>query len=146
LSEYIAFPYPAVEQVMLDLMKTITPADILPVTNTSEMSDQLEKLLGQLGKVEHGIANAQSKMQADPFMIDSLSPVVRNLAVQKQEFEASIEEIRHELHSSLPTTDECQKLSQLVQDATGKELDLNRRRFSRSLSLNCAACRCTDTG
>lgn len=129
ISEYIAFPYAAVEQVMLDLMKTITPADILPVTNNSEMSDHLEKLVGQLGKIEHGIANAQSKMQADPVLIDTLSPVVRNLAVQKQKLEASIEEIRHELHSTLPTADECQKLSQLVQDVAGKELNLNRRRF-----------------
>ena len=129
LSEYIAFPYPAVEQVMLDLMKTITPADILPVTNNSEMADQLEKLVGKLGKIEHGIATAQSKMQSDPVLIDSLSPVVRNLAVQKQGLETTIEEIRHELHSSLPTADECQKLSQLVQDAIGEELDLNRRRF-----------------
>ncbi len=129
IGDYIAFPYPAVESVVLDLMKTITPSDILPVTNNSELSDQLEKLVGQLGKIEHGIANAQAKMQADPILIDALSPVARNLAVQKQELESSIEEIRHELHSSLPTADECQKLAQLVQDATGKELNTNRRRF-----------------
>jgi len=129
IGEYIAFPYAAVEQVMLDLMNSITPTDIVPVTNNGELSDQLEMLVGKLGKVEHGIANAQATMQAEPLLIESMTPVVRNLAVQKQELESSIEEIRHELHSTLPTADECNKLSKLVQNATGKELDLNRRRF-----------------
>lgn len=128
--EYISFQYNYFETAILNLMKTITTQDILPTRNDVDIQNKLEKKIGQLGRTDNKIKKIQVQMESeDDDLIDSLLPVLSKLSKRKRELEQEIETLEAEIHSSLPTPDETQKLVELLQGDPSDEIDTHRRRF-----------------
>lgn len=132
-SDYIAFPYEAFEHSILKLISKITTADILPQKGT-DISDDLEDTNLKLAKIEERISKLQKQIENpdDPDELDTLLPIVTKLTKQKRETEIQIEELKQKLHSSLPTSEDCRSLTEMIQSEDN--VDDNRRRF-RSMFL-----------
>ena len=132
--DYVAFPYAPFEESILKLMSKITASDILP-QGSEDHSEELESATLKLAKIDEKILKLQNKIENadDPDEIDPFLPMVSKLTKQKRETQNLIDDIQQKLHSSLPTSDDCRSLVELIQN--GDDVDDNRRRF-RSVFLN----------
>jgi len=126
LGQYISFNYDAFESAMLELMKTITPADIMPPKKLMQ-SSTLDKRIVDAGKIDERIASIQKRLEtADDALIQSVMPVLSKLAKQKEALQTEIEELRGQQHSPTPTADDCNRIAELLQQDNSVE---HRRRF-----------------
>ena len=131
--DYIAFPYEALEEAILRMVSQITAADILP-QETTDFHDKLETAQLKEAKLEAKLKKIQNQIDVEDD-IEPFLPLLTKFNAQLKQAKSEVEELEIKVHSSLPTSDECRSIIELMKSCEN-EID-NRRRF-RNVFLNIA--------
>ena len=132
-SRYISIPYAGFEQIMLNLLIELTPADILP-KKADGSAAKLAAAEGQLAKVETKISKAKAALAADADF-DSIVDVLRTLEQQRQQLATTVEQLRGEIHNGHDESlENIGNLYHLISTATGDRLTDIRTKIKQQLN------------
>ena len=122
-AKFISFPYPVWEGEFLKWCSEVDPADLIPFDDSAAQSqNELTAVLGKQADLQSRIKSIKARMATDA-NFDALLDVLSDLEKQRKLLDATIEQLKTELHRSADVVlHDTKEIIGMLAESEGQEL------------------------